>query len=66
MDNKVDYSQVVQSIRDLTRTYKPPPSKVYSFVEWFCKRYRVERGHQSELIKIVRSEIEKMIAEQSE
>lgn len=52
------YNEVTQSIRDLTRIYKPDREMARSFVTWFVKKYNVQGGFEKELLAIVLEEID--------
>lgn len=60
MTSVVDFKLVKESLKDLTKIYKPKSTQARSFVEWFVKKYKVQRGFENELTRFVISEIERL------
>lgn len=60
----VDYSDVRQSIRDMTRIYKP--TDVKAFVIDFVRKYNIQKGKEAELEVIVNDELSKFQKEERE
>jgi hypothetical protein len=64
--DNTDQVNVFDSIRDLTRIYKPTDSQACGFVSSFVRKYKIPKGNDSELLRVVRAEIAKMNAERTE
>lgn len=54
----VNYSDVRQSIRDMTRIYKPTDTP--AFVKDFIRKYNIQKGKEAELEAIVIDEMIKL------
>lgn len=54
----INFGEVRNSIRDLTRIYKPKdPDR---FVRDFVRKYNIQRGFEAELKQIVANELSKI------
>jgi hypothetical protein len=60
MPNAIKLSEVEQSIKDLTRIYKPAASEVDRFVKRFVLKYNITKGYENELKRIVLNQLKAM------
>jgi len=56
----INTGEVSQSIRDLTKVYKPSETEVDNFVRRFVRKYNITKGYEKELKQIVLNELKAM------